>query len=78
MELETDSKVLIALLESNSQANHPSIKTLLRDIKSLASEFLNCRFFHVFREANFVADSIANWAVTQEPLVTWWYTKAPS
>ncbi|KAL6223438.1 hypothetical protein ACLB2K_006825 [Fragaria x ananassa] len=59
VEVEGDSKLVIEVVKSQIDPFWRLIK-LVQDIRRLATSFDSISFRHVFREANFVADAIAN------------------
>ena len=57
--VEGDSKILIDCI--NNKGSIPwKISSIVRDIKILASSFNQISFIHIWREANFGADAVAN------------------
>ncbi|KAL6219372.1 hypothetical protein ACLB2K_007131 [Fragaria x ananassa] len=59
VEVEGDSKLVIEVVNGQIDPSWRLIK-LVQDIRRLATSFDFISFRHVFREANFVADAIAN------------------
>ncbi|KAL6203285.1 hypothetical protein ACLB2K_026985 [Fragaria x ananassa] len=59
--IEGDSKLLLDALNAlNDRSQIPwRLKVLVRDIQALSSHFQSISFKHVWREANFLADSLA-------------------
>ena len=55
-----DSEVLIKLLNSASQFNKPSLDKTLQRIRNILKDFDRDTSFHILRELNNLADSIAN------------------
>lgn len=68
--VEGDSKILIDTL--NGAIVTPwRIKFLVLDILHLTSQFLNISFHHIYREVNFVADSLANLGHSSSSSLSW-------
>ncbi|KAL6138797.1 hypothetical protein ACLB2K_064076 [Fragaria x ananassa] len=59
VEVEGDSKLVIDAVNGRFEPHWRLIK-LVEDIRTLATSFDSITFRHVLREANFVADAIAN------------------
>ena len=55
-----DSEVLIKLLNSSSQLNKPSLDKILHRIRNIVKDFDSVSFYHILRELNNQADSLAN------------------
>ncbi|CAL2253115.1 unnamed protein product [Prunus armeniaca] len=56
--VETDSTIVLHLLNAKLEPNHPLL-TLLNMCKVYWKSSWDCNIFHVFREVNFGADSLA-------------------
>lgn len=56
--VETDSTIVLHLLNAKLEPNHP-ILTLLNMYRVCWKSSWDCSIFHVFREVNFAADSLA-------------------
>jgi hypothetical protein len=63
--VESDSAVLINLLQSRDLDNHP-LGTILLNCKSLMSTFHSFSLSHILRERNMVADTLAKRSIDQE------------
>ena len=59
IQVEGDSKLIIDCVLKNCSVPW-RLKTLVKDIRWLASQFQEIQFSHILREANFTADAIAN------------------
>ena len=59
LEVEGDSKLVIDAVNGVS-APPWRLKKIIEDIRMLAQDFEVVQFKHIFREANFVADAIAD------------------
>lgn len=59
VQVEGDSKLIIDCVLNKCSVPWP-LKMVIRDIQWLATQFQVIQFFHVFREANFTADALAN------------------
>ncbi|XP_062028542.1 uncharacterized protein LOC133744454 [Rosa rugosa] len=70
IEVEGDSKLVIDAVTDNISPPWRLI-TFVSDIKEIASCFDSISFKHVFREANFVADAVANLGHTITSEATW-------
>ena len=55
--VELDAKIIVDILQSNQETNN-SFSPLLLDCRLLLRNFPQSRVRHVFREANFCADSL--------------------
>ena len=55
-----DSEILIKLLNSASQFNNPSLDKTLQRIQNILKAFHRVSSFHILRELNNLADSMAN------------------
>ena len=55
-----DFEVLIKLLNSSSQFNKPSLDKILQRIQNIVKDFDMVSFYHILRELNNQADSLAN------------------
>lgn len=60
--VESDSKVAISLINNDTNAEHPHVGLIKRIRKLMSSGDWICQICHVFREANSVADWLANYA----------------
>ena len=60
--MEGDAKICFDVLNGNVVESLWSVSSLCRDIKFLGQSFSSCLFNWVFREANFVAHSLAKFA----------------
>nr|XP_011463604.1 PREDICTED: uncharacterized protein LOC105351321 [Fragaria vesca subsp. vesca] len=70
VEVEGDSKLVIDVINGVSTPPRRLLK-LCQDIKSLRSSFEFISFKHVFREANFVANAIANFGHRLDNSCVW-------
>lgn len=61
--VESDSAIAIALLYSADIDLHP-LATIVGNCRALMQLFETCRFQHVYRECNFVADALAKTSIT--------------
>ena len=76
LEVELDAKVVVDLINSNSQTN-AAYTTLLVDCRLLLSRIPHARVSHVFREANRSADALArNGSIMEEEFCT--FDSAPN
>lgn len=70
LSVEGDSKILIDAV--NEKIASPwKIKFLVLDILSLSHRFASIVFNHIFREANFVADSLVLLGHSTSPSMLW-------
>ena len=65
LEVELDAKIVADLLQADSVTNRFSSSPLLNDCRLLLNSFHQIRMRHVFREANFCADSLARRGLSQ-------------
>ena len=55
-----DSELLIKSLNSDGLFNNPNLNLILQIIRNVMKEFEKAEFFHILRELNGRADSLAN------------------
>jgi ribonuclease HI len=55
-----DSEVIIRKLSMNTRFNNSSLNQILERFKRVVSDFNTCKFYHILRELNNEADSMAN------------------
>ena len=58
-----DSKLLVEQLEGRFKLNHPNTQRLFIEVWNLKTEFKKIEFFHISREKNSRADTLANQAI---------------
>ena len=58
-----DSKLLVEQLEGRFKLNHPNTQRLFIEVWNLKTEFKKIEFFHISREQNSRADTLANQAI---------------
>lgn len=57
--VEGDHKLVIEVVEGRFQIPR-QLRSIIRDIRSLASSFQNISWYHIFLEASFLADIITS------------------
>ncbi|BBH06121.1 response regulator 2 [Prunus dulcis] len=70
--VETDSTIVLHLLNAKLEPNHPLL-TLLNMCRVCWKSSWDCSIFHVFREVNFAADSLAKMGYSLLCFASWWY-----
>ena len=55
-----DSELLIKLLNSDGIFNTPALNIILKRIRNILNDFEQVEFFHILRDLNGLADSLAN------------------
>lgn len=60
LEVYMDSKLIVEQMNGNWKVKNANIKPLFERAKSIAEQFEEISYYHVRREKNTVADSIAN------------------
>lgn len=65
IEVETDSAILINLINGNDIALHP-LGTIISNCKNLMTKFVQCSINHIHREKNMVADCLAKRSIQNE------------
>jgi ribonuclease HI len=55
-----DSEVIIRKLNMNTRFNNASLNKILERLKRVVSDFNTCKFYHILRELNNEADTMAN------------------
>ncbi|XP_004306073.1 PREDICTED: putative ribonuclease H protein At1g65750-like [Fragaria vesca subsp. vesca] len=65
LEIESDSAILVQLMNCSNLSSHP-LGSLLGGCSSMMTEMDDVKLFHIFREANMTADSLAKCSISNE------------
>ncbi|CAI9785388.1 unnamed protein product [Fraxinus pennsylvanica] len=68
--VESDSKLVIEALQTDSMLNS-SLGVLYHEGKRLATQFVNCKYSHTFKECNMVAHKLARYAKLVDDVNIW-------
>ncbi|CAI9756749.1 unnamed protein product [Fraxinus pennsylvanica] len=68
--VESDSKLVVEALQIERMLNS-SLGVLYQEVKHLATQFVNCKYSHIYRECNMVAHKLARHAKLVDDICVW-------